>query len=187
MQSILSNWQRFKGWQVLELFLEKPDTKIHLKELARKLEISSFSAMNYLKLYHLNGVLKKEIIANSTFFELQDNFLSRELKKAFTLMRLTDLKMVDLIAKEIDCVSLSLYGSYSLGSNDSKSDLDLLAITSNKAIPKCLASLESKLAIEINYTALTSIEWRKMLKQENAFCKSVIRNHVLLLGSELIE
>ncbi|MDE1828680.1 MAG: hypothetical protein KGH65_05975, partial [Candidatus Micrarchaeota archaeon] len=56
---LIKEWDKFKGWSVLEFFLTNY-SKIHLKGLARKLGISPRTAQIYLGLYEKEGILQSE-------------------------------------------------------------------------------------------------------------------------------
>ena len=185
---VLKNWSKFKGWKVLEFFLSNPNTEIHIKGLAKQLKISSQTAQNYLKLYHKSGFLNLNKVANSSNFSLNnDDFAVKELKKAWVLLKLKDLRFVEFFLKENENISkLVLYGGYASGEFSEESDLDLLVLSQQKKINlNSVKKLEKKLNKRIEVTKLSLGEWRKLLKQKNAFIKSVLNNNVSLFGGQL--
>jgi len=77
-----------------------------------------------------------------------------------------------------------LYGSHANGTNDSKSDIDILLLVGNtKKIP--IMDIEKKLGKQISVESFTLANWKKTKKKNAPFYDSVIRNHVVLWGGDL--
>lgn len=187
MVSFLQDWQKFKGWAVLSFFLDCPEKQAYIKGLAKQLKISPRTANVYLELYHSASLLEKEKVANAVFFRLGDNALTKQLKVFFSVAKIFESGFIGIIAEEMRFNTLALFGSYAKGINDSNSDLDLFIISDGKKLPqKASDALKKAFPAELNAVIVPLPKWRQMLKEENGFAKSVLRNHIILAGSELI-
>jgi len=166
----------------LKFFLANPTTSIHIKELARKLKISSMTANVYLGNYGKENILIKKKVGNLSLYSLNnDETLVKELKKCYALSFLKEKKLVKNALKENPMItSIILYGTYASGDYDEKSDVDLLFFSRDKRIPKKAISVLGK---ETTVNALTLNEWRKLNK---GFRDSVIKSHIILYGTGLV-
>lgn len=180
---MLSGWNVFAGWRVLEFFLEHSTETIHVKELSRRLKISPQTASTYLNALADDGILEKKASANALFFSLkQRSPLVLTLKKAFALSTLSKKKLVEKILKENPATtSIVLYGSRASGEYSPESDFDILLFSKDKKIPKkAIEFLGDKLTLNI----MTLDEWRATSPE---FRSTVKKNHVTLYGPELID
>ena len=181
---MLKEFRKFVGFKILEYFLMNPSKKTYLKELAKKLDISPRSAKIYCDLFEKDGLIEREIWGNLHLFSTNnENFKIREMKRAFFINILGELD-IDKISEE--CISIVIYGSHASGNYDEKSDIDLLVIGNEKQIKRDLfVKIMNKIDKEIQLNVIPIIKWEKMKKENDAFVKSVIRNHVLVKGVEL--
>lgn len=91
---MLSEWRKFRGWAVLEFFLSQPSAQVHIKQLARELDISPQTANYYLRLYEAEGLLVSEPVGNLVRFRLDNSLpLARELKRSYACMLLHESTM----------------------------------------------------------------------------------------------
>src|SRR3989338_99165 len=117
---MLHNWRKFKGWQVLEFFLENNES-IHVNGLAKKLKIGASTAQTYLTEYEKEGVLEKDHNANVVNYKLKTTPFTLELKKALIVSKLMVFAR-EFKKENIFATSLWLYGSHAKGTYDKKSD-----------------------------------------------------------------
>lgn len=90
---MLSEWRKFKGWCVLEFFLSKPENKIHIKRLARELNISPQTSNRYLRLYEAEGLLRSETAGNVVQFYLNNEHpMVKDLKRLYLDMQMHEGK-----------------------------------------------------------------------------------------------
>ncbi|MBI5036690.1 nucleotidyltransferase domain-containing protein [Candidatus Micrarchaeota archaeon] len=178
---MLTGWDRFKGWSVLEFFLENPTTEIHVKALARALNVSPLTANTYLKAYLKDGILSEKRRGNALFYSLVDYFFTKELKRAFVLSKLMEKNFVGKVLEDNpSATSIVLYGTRASGNYDERSDYDILVFSKDKKFPKkAVAALTG----ETNLKVLSLAQWRAL--DEN-FKKSVAKNNVVLYGANLV-
>ncbi len=179
---ITEEWQKFRGWSVLEFFL-KNDREVYVKELSRELKISPHTANYYLKFYKNAGILTERKKGNLTLYTLSDNSLVRELKRFYIIDQIISAAP-RLCANK--AISVALYGSCASGTYDKSSDIDMLVISQSKDINlNMLKSIEEKTGKEVKVEVLRLGEWRRLKRKKDKFAKSIISNHVLLCGAEI--
>ena len=83
-------------------------------------------------------------------------------------------------------ISLAIYGSYSSGEFNEKSDLDILIIGKKKEENKDFAlKFGKKFGKEIQLTTISYYEWEKMKKNKDPFALEVLSKHILISGADL--
>ena len=181
---MLKEFRKFVGYKILEYFLLNPTKKTYLNELAKTLEISPRSVKIYCDIFEKDDLIKREIIGNLHLFSTNnENFKIREFKRAFFINLLGEL---DIQKVSDECVSIAIYGSHASGNYDEKSDIDLLIIGDEKHINKSLiVKIMNAIDKEIQLNVISLITWEKMKKENDAFARSVIKNHVLIKGAGL--
>ncbi len=133
--------------KILEVFLKDPFKEIHLREIARLSKASLTNVDNSMKLFVKNDMFKKHEMSHSTSFK--PNFENDEIVKVFEFLELERRKefylrnkniarllkkytetIVELSNKRIQLVVL--FGSVARGEWTKKSDIDILAVVSDK-------------------------------------------------------
>ncbi|MFH1224612.1 MAG: nucleotidyltransferase domain-containing protein [Candidatus Diapherotrites archaeon] len=181
---MFSNWKRFKGWLVLEFFLEN-GTRIHVNGLAKKLKISPGTAQTYLTEYERQGMLEREKTANTMGYRLRESPLSLELRKALFISKIGNFA-AEFLKENPHTAKLALYGSHAKGTYDMKSDIDLIAISQDKKPGlKALQRLEEKTGKEAAIQVFTLAEWKRLLEKNDHFAFAVIGNSIMLAGEPL--
>ncbi len=181
---MLKEFRKFVGYKILEYFLLNPTKKTYLNELAKKLNISSRSIKIYCDIFEKDGLINREIKGNMHLFSTNnENFRIIELKRAFFINILGEIG-IDNISK--DDTTIAIYGSHASGTFDEKSDIDIIVLGNEKQINReNVVKIMDKIGKEIQLNIIPMVKWEKMKKENNAFVKSVIRNHVLIKGAEL--
>ena len=121
-------FEKYKDWKLLQIFLNSPDHAFYTKEISRQTGVGVGTVNNFLRSIHKDDILTKEIVGNVHLYRLNNEMeLVKKLKIFNTLLELKQYKLIEQFLKEEDSIiSIILYGSYSNGENDSKSDIDLL-------------------------------------------------------------
>ncbi|MEM3374778.1 MAG: nucleotidyltransferase domain-containing protein [Candidatus Woesearchaeota archaeon] len=106
-------------------FVKNPLKKIHVRELSRQLNISPATTLKYADDLLKKGLIKKEIIGKNYVLSLNfDNKFLFVYKKFTNLFLLYESNLIeDMIKKDIK--TIILFGSYSLGQDTEKSDIDI--------------------------------------------------------------
>jgi len=167
----------------LEFFL-KTGKEVHVKKLARELNISPQTATYYLKFYRKVNVLKEKREANLLLYSLDDNALTRQLKIFYVLDQI--YPFILRFANKNNITSIALYGSHASGTFDETSDIDLLLISQKRTFDLSeLKKLERKTGKEVKIQVFSLGEWRSLKRKANSFVQSVLSKHILLYGAEI--
>ena len=182
-------FNKYVKWKILSHFLANPNTSFHIKELARILNVSPGSVSTAVKSFEENGLLTKEEKGLAHIFILNhEHGVIAPLKKAYGITLVLSTKPKEQFLEiDPDIISLSLFGSYSDGSFDEKSDIDFLVITHTKKEKLIYAAkrIEDILGKEVNISVFKLSQWHGLAKKNDAFYQRVIENHILLHGSGL--
>jgi len=161
---------------VLNLFLDHITTEFHLREISRKAKISPSTAKLSLDKLKKKEIIIEKSIANLRIFKAnRENKLLQEMKR---IKNIDIIKKSDLINRIQNPVSVILFGSFAKGTNDEKSDIDILIITNNK---KSLNILDIK-GYELQVIQLTPLEWKEKVKNDKPFYHEIITTGIPLSG-----
>lgn len=165
--------------KALEFFIENPYDQIHLREFSRKMGISPNSSQRFLDFFLKNEFIVEERKANLRYFKANlDNFVFRHIKITFSLQKIKDSGMVDNFLDKF--ANVVVFGSIAKGTDDKKSDIDLVCIGNSKDIN--FQSYESKLGRTINSHIFTFLEWKKQKDKNKAFYQDVITDGINIIG-----
>lgn len=170
--------------KVLCFFLENPTREVYVRELSRILKISPYTSDNALNTFHKENILNLNKKGRTHFYKLRnDAYLVKHLKTTHILFKINSIPFK--FGHEI--ISIAVYGSYASGEFDERSDFDLLVLSSEKKeYPQVYKKIEDKLHVHVSPLVLTPFEWEELSKKDEEFYIEVIKNHVLLYGSELV-
>jgi predicted nucleotidyltransferase len=175
---------KYAYFRVLCYFLENPTKEVYVRELSRILKISPYTSNNALKTFHKENLLELNKKGRAHFYKLKnDSYFVKHLKVTYILSKINSISFK--FSNEI--VSIAIYGSYASGEFDEKSDLDLLIISSEKKdYPEIYKKIEDKLRISVSPLVLTPFEWQELSKKDKEFYIEVLKNYILIYGSELV-
>jgi len=178
---MLKEWRTFKGWVVMEYFMNNPSKEIHVRGLAKELGVSPLTSNTYLRAYAAEGLLKKKRSANAIIYSLaNDSPVVKRLKQFYTVAWLTEKGFVDAVLKDNpQTTGIVLYGTHASGEYDERSDFDIIVFSMNPQYPK--RAVES-LGKEATLNILTVAGWKKKNKE---FKNSALRNNIVLYGAGL--
>lgn len=169
-----------KDWQynITELSRDININKGVLSRLIEELEkenIIKVSRKGKIKLFSINkeNLFIKDIII--PLFDKENNFVNYLLK--------------DFINTFKDTESIILYGSYAKGTAILSSDIDILVI-SNKNIEKEVEDFKEdflKKDILLRVDVMSILELKNLYKKQEPFIKSIVKNHKILSGKNLME
>jgi len=117
--------------KVINFFFTNPTTKIHLRELARRVGLSPTGASKILKKLMAEKLVEKEASKAATFYWANlDNDLFIRYKKIANLQKLLDSGLIEFLNKEYkQPLCIVLFGSYSNGTDIERSDVDIVVVT----------------------------------------------------------
>lgn len=130
-------------WKILQLFYTDKNTKMHLREIARKASLHEPSTTSFLKGLEKDGILKSERDGNQKKYSLKFNYKTYVTFELFDLKRLYTLPSIRRNAiqyfidqlKEKPVIAF-VFGSTAKGTFNNNSDIDLLILTNAKTDTK---------------------------------------------------
>jgi len=186
---MIVEWNKFKGWSVLEHFLLFPNSWFHINQLARILKISTYAAQKFCTSYYGEGLLDRRIIGNIHQYSLRQNDARVRSFKLFIgpYMAADRAHLGPFLEKNKNILSIAVYGSFASGDYGDKSDLDVLVITVNEKRLRAedLEALELRLGREINITPISFAKWRQMERNKDNFFLSIKKNNLLVWGNPI--
>ncbi|MEK6932655.1 MAG: nucleotidyltransferase domain-containing protein [Nanoarchaeota archaeon] len=167
-----------KTLEVLNLFLDNPNTEFYLREIARKLKISTSTAKIALDILLEEKLVKEEKKANLRLFRADlDSNVFRKFK---VIKNLKFIEKSNLVKKLLNdkIISIILYGSYAKGINVKESDIDILLIVREK-ISFNLSNINNT---ELQLIQKTNKEFRELKQKDNPFYIEIITSGIPLYG-----
>lgn len=180
MSDITQKWV-----DLLLLFANDYSAKLSETDLAKKSKIPQQTASRYLNmLAKLNLIQYTKQGRNKLFY------FDLEMPSTKTIMTLIESQkslLFQLKTKEImptikeilkNCETLIVFGSYSMGTFNKESDLDMIIIGEHNK--KEIQKIKQKQTIEINEHYTTYQEFTQTLNSRNPLAIEIMHNHTLL-------
>ncbi len=175
-------FEEYAGQRVLELFFDEPFREFHLREAARKANVSAPTAKIQLDKFAKKGIIEKSSKANLSLFKANTKSKRFQLlKTAYFLEKMEKSGLVEEIKKRLRPQAIVLFGSTARGEDSRESDIDLLVISKNKQDIEQYA-FEKKLGREINMTVFFPGEWRKKASEDKPFYQRILIEGIVLEG-----
>jgi len=162
-------------WKILELFLQNPERSFHIREIARLVSLSPPSVSKIVAELKKDGLLvsKKEKMVENVSAPRTEKFVW--LKRSYNLHSLYGSGLVDFLRKEYqEPEAIVLFGSYAMGEDTSKSDIDI-GIVTDEAKELDLQKFERILGRKINVHEI------QLKRCEKEFLNNII-NGIVLYG-----
>lgn len=170
----INNNNRIK---ILKLFFNGRNTKLHVREVARRSDLTPRGAQNILKSLAKEGLLNNEptdIVNN--YMGNYDNERFIGLKRALNLYSIYSTGLITKLEEfYVNPKCILLFGSYSRGEDTIESDIDIAIITSMKDVPET-SKEEAVLKRKISIHLITD------LQQEDANFINTLANGIVLSG-----
>jgi predicted nucleotidyltransferase len=173
--------------QVLGLLLAQPEREWHLREIARRTQLSPSAAQREVISLAEVGILERRVEARRAYYRANRGC------PIFPELQGLVLKTVGL--GDVVCEALSgvdgillafVYGSMAKGTADARSDVDVLVIADAPFadISAALLRAEKRLAREITPTVYSSEEFAARLKTKHHFLMRVLSEpKIMLIGT----
>lgn len=190
--------------KILTVFLNDPFKEIHLREIARLSKSSLANVDNSMRLFVKNNMFKRRDVSHSTFFK--PNLENEELLKMFEFLELDRRKdfyrrnkniarllrkytdtIIELSNKNIQLVVL--FGSVARGEWAKGSDIDILAVVSDKETQVTNVLNQAKVdvspLIEISPISTTTKKFVEGFKGKIEFYDNLWKDRVVLYNEFL--
>lgn len=169
------------SFKLLNFFFENSFDEVYLRELARKTKLSPFAVKKYVDIFLTKGLIIEQKRANLRYFKANvSSLLFKHLKIAWNVDKLVESGLIGLVSSNQGVSSLILFGSMAKGTDDKKSDVDLVVIGGSKSLN--ISKIETKLGREVNIHVFSWSEWKMQTKTNAAFYSDVIIYGIPLYG-----
>ena len=176
------------GRRVLVYFFSNPSYKLHLREMAVRLEVDPANLSREMKRLLQAGIFVAEPLGSLKLYSLNRSYplykeLSSIIFKTEGIEGALRTAMKDL--KEIKAACL--FGSFAKGKPDEYSDIDLLIIGSPEfeRMGDHILDLEKKLGRAIQYHVFSMDEFNRRKKMKDPFIQYILNNPVVSLTGKL--
>lgn len=168
--------------KVIKFFFENPYEEVYLRQLAKKLNLSTFATKKYSDFLVKEDLIKEERKANLRYFKSNiNNIFFKQLKIAYNTNLIIKSGLIDFLKQNLANVSsIVLFGSMAKGEDDKKSDIDFLIIGKEKYLN--LEKFEEKFGKEITLHIFSWSEWNKNAEDNKAFYFEIITYGIPLYG-----
>ncbi|NPV59495.1 MAG: ArsR family transcriptional regulator [Actinobacteria bacterium] len=174
---------------LLKIFFLHTSEEFYQRELSRLSGDSLYLVQRELSRLERSGLVRKERRGNRVYYSAQEeNPAFLDLKKFFIKTVALGDKLSHALAPLLPEINLAfIYGSVATGEDRPGSDVDIMVIgeVSLKELSKILGPLSRELGREFNPSAYAISEFKKRIKEGNAFIWSVINSpKIWLVGDE---
>ncbi len=115
---------------ILRLFFDDPIENFHIREVARKSDVSHMTARKYLHRFVREGLLvQHKSKLYPTFVADTSNPKYLNLKRFYNLERLRESNIISDLEQFYDYPTIVLFGSYAQIYNTKESDIDIFIVT----------------------------------------------------------
>lgn len=163
--------------ELLGLFFQNPTTEFAYREIERKTGISIATVSKYIASLVKEGLVKTRRSANAILAKANlENQLFTKLKRSYNLEVVYSSGLVQYLIDALRPDAIILFGSFSKGEDDEKSDIDIAVIHGRETEPDT-RQFEKALSRKISIIKIKSFKL-----PEKEFINSLV-NGVVLEGS----
>jgi predicted nucleotidyltransferase len=173
--------------RLLAYYFANPRARLHLRDLAGKLDIDPANLSKELRRLETEGLFRSEVNGRQKYFQLNRDYpLFAELRSIVS-KTIGAHSLIAQALKKIDGIEEAyLYGSFASNQQDTASDIDVLVIGApprGEALAEAMRKIERQLGREVSYTVLTRKELNSRRARKDAFLENVWHNkRVPLVG-----
>ena len=161
-------------------FFEDPNRWFHVREMARLLKLNPSTASKYLNQLYEGGFLTRKHERGHLLFKPDNqNSNFKDAKIYHNIRSIRNSGLIEYLDKHLHYPeTISIFGSYSKGDNDKKSDIDFFVISNGKKELN-LDVFEKKLKAKIHLFIKTKNEFSHLQKENKNLANSIINGIVL--------
>ncbi|MBS3064541.1 MAG: nucleotidyltransferase domain-containing protein [DPANN group archaeon] len=173
--------------KILKFLLNNRENRFTIKKISESLKINYRTAYENVLLLEKEKLIKITKTGNSNICELDDSFneslFTAEFQRKKDLLNNKDFQIIHNRLSELKFpFIILLFGSYSKGTNNKHSDIDLLSIGGDQ---KEIKSVISLLPDKIHLTQINYEEFIAMAKsKEFTVISEILKNNIILIGIE---
>jgi predicted nucleotidyltransferase len=158
---------------ILKLFLKRPSAEMSATNIIEETKLAKLSVINWVKELEKSGILSSKTYGRSKLYSLNKSPVVKQLLIVYN-MDYVGSKVDQL--KGIEKVQIFLFGSFARGENGENSDIDILAIGTEREIISKLKSLDSRIKVSF----YTPLEWSMSARKDKTFFENVEKDKIRL-------
>lgn len=171
--------------RVLGLLLLHPQTRYHVREIARLTNTAAGSLHRELSKLAKAQVLLRQVSGNQVYYQANINFLIFN-ELANILRKTSDLvgSLTNALTPLAERIEVAfVFGSMARGTESFGSDVDLMIIgkISFSEAVTALYNVQTIIGREINPRVYSRTEWKKLIKNKNAFIEEILSKQKLFI------
>jgi predicted nucleotidyltransferase len=177
--------------KILHLYSGDYGKALYTREVARSIGIDIKAVQIQLKRLESNGILSslprgKNLEYNINLNNINSKYYLMLAEQFNTLLLLNKKQAIKKILEKMDgsTGALVLFGSFASGKEKDDSDVDILAITSEKDIRAKLLNAAGSIGREINLLQMDPEAFKEGIMRRDPLVVEILSNHVVLKGVE---
>lgn len=184
MYLILNMLKQYAIINAIEKITSHPNRSFSVREFAKFSNLSPAMAGRALEYMKNEGIVTLKQIGRTYQYKADlSSPLCRHWKILINLQKISASGLAEKAKKTMpDIFSILVYGSMARGTNDEKSDVDLLIISHSpqKLPPDFLGALGG----DVNISLLSLLQWKKKAGEDKVFYDNVIYDSIVLYGEK---
>jgi predicted nucleotidyltransferase len=172
--------------RLLAYYFANPTTRLHLRDLAERLDIDPSNLSKELGRLEREGLFRSEISGRQKYFRLNREYPLFAEVRGIVSKTIGASSLIAQSLKKIEGIEEAyLYGSFASNQQDAASDIDVLVIGTprDEVLAETVRKIERQLGREVGYTVLTRKEFDSRRTRKDAFLENVWHNkRVPLIG-----
>jgi predicted nucleotidyltransferase len=172
--------------RLLAYYFANPTTRLHLRDLAVRLNIDPSNLSKELGRLEREGLFRSEVSGRQKYFQLNREYPLFAEVRSIVSKTIGASSLIAQSLKKIEGIEEAyLYGSFASNQQDAASDIDVLVIGTprDEVLAEAVRKIERQLGREVSYTVLTRKEFDSRRTRKDAFLENVWHNkRVSLIG-----
>ena len=172
--------------RLLTYYFAKPSARLHLRDLAGRLDIDPANLSKELRRLEIEGLFRSEVSGRQKYFQLNREYpLFAELRSIISKTIGAPSLIAQSLKKMEGIEEAYLYGSFASNQQDAASDIDVLVVGAppGAMLAEAMRKIERQLGREVSYTVLTREELNARRARKDTFLENVWHNkRVPLIG-----
>jgi predicted nucleotidyltransferase len=165
--------------RLLAYYFANPTTRLHLRDLAGRLNIDPSNLSKELGRLEREGLFRSEVSGRQKYFQLNREYPLFAEVRSIVSKTIGASSLIAQSLKKIEGIEEAyLYGSFASNQQDAASDIDVLVIGTprDEVLAEEVRKIERQLGREVSYTVLTRKEFDSRRGRKDAFLESIWHN-----------
>ncbi|HLD57360.1 MAG TPA: nucleotidyltransferase domain-containing protein [archaeon] len=182
--------------EIIGLYLSNYKTKIHIREIARRINKNHRTVLLAVKRLEFAGIVNHEVVGKSKqyFLNLSNVIAKDYIRNAESIKtrRLLEKhfifkKLLTEFSQSLMSTPVLLFGSYAKGEETKKSDIDMFIVKGKreKEIVDRASEFFSRHNLKLQVQKSTQEEFEMAITERDNLAVEILKNHIILNNVEL--